>query len=125
MKNRSEVGYTLRRFADDVGIPDILRSYLELEITGNHTEFQVQVNHLRIDLTHSEVEQFNQNHAAEGDIWHLKKHFRKKMVSKKVPMGLWDYGLVHKAGILSRISRGKMGWTGIEEVTGQMPEISE
>ena len=86
-----------------------MRSDLAPEITGKHTDSQVQVQCLRIDLTHSEVEQFNQNHAAEGDIWHLKKHFRKKMVSKKVPMGLWDYGLVHKAGILSRISRGKMG----------------
>ena len=47
------------------------------------------------------------------------------MVSKKVPKCLWDYGLVHHAGILSRIYRGKIGLTGIEEVTGHMPDISE
>ena len=34
---RSEVGDTLRRFADSVWIPDQLRSDLVLEIMGNHT----------------------------------------------------------------------------------------
>ena len=124
-EKRSEVGDTLRRFADDVGIPDRLKSDLAPEITGKHTEFQAQVKRLRIDMTYSEVERSNQNHAAEGEIGHLKRRFRQKMVRKNVPKRLWDYGLVHQAGVLNRIARGKTGRTGIEEVTGQTPDISE
>ena len=46
-------------------------------------------------------------------------------MSKRVPKNLWDYGLVHQDGILTRIDRGKMGRMGIEEVTGKMPDILE
>ena len=46
------------------------------------------------------------------------------MVSKKVPKGPWGYVLVHQACILSRIAIGKTGRTGIDEVTGQAPDIS-
>ena len=49
----SEVGDTLRLFSDDVGIPDILRTYLGPEIPGKHAEFQAQVKHLCIELTRS------------------------------------------------------------------------
>ena len=91
----------------------------------NHTKFQAQVKPLFIDRTHYEVERYNHNHPAEGDIGHPKKHFCQKIVSKKVPKRLWDYGLVQKAGILSRIALGKMVRAGIEEVSGQAPEISE
>ena len=79
---RSEVGDTLRMFADDVRIPDRLRSDLAPEITGKNTEFQAQVKRLRIDMTYTEKERSNQNHAAEQEIGHLKKRFRQKMVTK-------------------------------------------
>ena len=46
------------------------------------------------------------------------------MVSKKVPKRLWDYVLVNQAGILSRITFGKTGRTGVYEVTIQTPDIS-
>ena len=70
-ENLSEVGDILQRFADYVGISDRLRSYLAPDITGKHTEFQVQVKRLCIDLMHSEVEQSNQNHDPEGGIGHM------------------------------------------------------
>jgi hypothetical protein len=47
------------------------------------------------------------------------------MMTKVVPMRLWDYGLVHQAELKSRIARGKDGRTGYEEVTGETPDISE
>ena len=47
------------------------------------------------------------------------------MVSKKVPKRLWYYGLVHQDVILSSIYHEEIGRTGIEEVTGQTPDISE
>ena len=121
---RSEVGDALRQFADNVGILEILKSDLAPEITEKYTEFKAQVNRLFIDLAHSVIGRSNQNHAAEGDIGHLKKSFPKNMVSNKVPKHLWGYGLVHQAGILSRIVRGKIERAAIGGFAGQMPEVS-
>ena len=114
----------LRQFADDVGIFYRLRSDLAPEITVKHTEFQAQVNRLRIDLTHSKVKRYNHNHAAEGDIGYINKLFWKKMLCKKVHKRLWYCGLVHQDGILSRINCGKTRWSGVEEVTRRMLDIS-
>ena len=122
---RLEAGDTLKKFADDHGIPDRLRADLAPEITGKHKEFQAQVKRQKINLTFSEKGRSNQNYAAEAEIGHLKRRFCQKMVSKRVPKRVWDYGLVNQAGIMSRISRGDTGRTGVEEVTGQTPDISE
>ena len=102
------------RFADDVGIPDCLRTDLAPELTGKNTEFQAQAKRLGIDVTHSETERSNQNHAAEREIGELKKQFKQKMISKGAPKRVWDYGFVHQAGIMNRISRGRNGRTGIK-----------
>ena len=64
VKIRKEAGNTLRRSADDVGIPDRLRTDLAPELTRKNTEFQAQAKQLGIDVTHSETERSNQNHAA-------------------------------------------------------------
>ena len=47
------------------------------------------------------------------------------MLQKRVPKRHWDFGLVWRAGIFNRTTRGQSGRTGIEEVTGQTPDISE
>jgi hypothetical protein len=47
------------------------------------------------------------------------------MVTKKVPKRLWDYGLVYQSEIMSRIARTPFGRTGVEQVTGDTPDISE
>ena len=46
------------------------------------------------------------------------------MAKKKVLSHLWDFGLVYESELLSRMARGPDCWTGYEEVTGQMPDIS-
>ena len=74
----------------------------------------------------SEVGRSNQNHAAEREIGELKKRWRSRMLKKKVPTRLWDYGLVYESSILNRIPRGlQQQRTGVEVVTGQTPDISE
>jgi hypothetical protein len=73
----------------------------------------------------SEVGRSNQNHAAEREIGELKKRWRSRMLKKKVPTQLWDYGLVYESSILNRIPRGSQQRTGLEMVTGQTPDISE
>jgi hypothetical protein len=47
------------------------------------------------------------------------------MPKRKVPPRLWDNGLVYETNILNRISCGQQQRTGIEIVTGKMPDISE
>ena len=47
------------------------------------------------------------------------------MTKKVIPKRLWDFGIVYKAELFPRISRGKEKLTGYEEVTGQTPEIGE
>jgi hypothetical protein len=76
-------------------------------------------------LTYAEKCRHNQNHAAEREIRDIKRRWHNKMVSKGAPKRLWDYGVVHQAEIMSRMSRGKTGRTGYEDVTGEMPDISE
>ena len=48
----SEVGDMPRQFADNVEIPDRLRSDLAPEIIGNYIWFKAQLKLLHIDLTH-------------------------------------------------------------------------
>ena len=76
-------------------------------------------------MTHSEAERSNQNHAAEREIGELKKSYKQKMIKKGAPKRVWDYDFFHQAGVLSRLARGRNGRTGIEEVTGNTPDISE
>ena len=82
---------------------------------GKNTEFQAQAQtrKLNVNITHSESEQSNQNHAAEREIGEMKKRYRHKMLRKKVPTRMWDYGFVHQAEVLSWVSIGKTGRTGI------------
>ena len=47
------------------------------------------------------------------------------MTKKVIPKYLWDFGLVYKAELLSRIRIGKDKHTGYKEVTGQIPDIGE
>jgi hypothetical protein len=47
------------------------------------------------------------------------------MITKAVPRRLWDYGLVYESEIMSRMARGPEGRTGMEEITGDSPDISE
>ena len=84
-----------------------------------------EVNRLKVRLKRAEVGRSNQNYAAEREIGELKKRWRNRMVRKKVPKRLWDYGLIYESGILNRIPRGNNGRTGLEIVTGETPDISE
>ena len=74
---RFKAGDTLRRFADDVGITDQVRSNLVPELTGKNTEFQAQAKRLGMNATHSEAEESNKNCAAEREIGKLKKRYKK------------------------------------------------
>ncbi|KAI2495965.1 Reverse transcriptase (RNA-dependent DNA polymerase) [Fragilaria crotonensis] len=84
-----------------------------------------EVNRLKIRLKRSEAGRSNQNYAAEREIGELKKRWRNRMLKRKVPPRLWDYGLVYETNILNRIPRGQQQRTGIVLITGETPDISE
>ena len=124
MKAKSHVGQSLQDFADDIGVMDELVCDGAKEETGPRTEFMKTVRHLRIKLRQTEPYSPWQNDA-ERKIGDVKKRWRHKMVQRNIPQRLWDYGLVYEADIISRIARGPDGRTGIEELTGDTPDISE
>jgi hypothetical protein len=125
MTARSQVGWTLTEFTDDVGIPDTLWSDGAAEMTGRNTEFVKEVTRLKIRRKITERGRSNQNHASEREIGELKKRWRNRMIKKRIPKRVWDYGLVYEAELLKFIPRGKLERTGYEEITGHTPDISE
>ena len=47
------------------------------------------------------------------------------MIKCIAPKRVWDFGMVYESEILSRISRGHDGRTGMERITGDTVDISE
>ena len=122
---KSQTGDALRSFTEDVGIPDTLIADLAGEQSGQHTDFVKQARHLRIRLHHTEKGRKNQNHTAEREIGILKQRWKDRMTARSIPSRLWDYGLVYEAEIISRTCRTNYERTGIEELTGDTPNIAE
>jgi hypothetical protein len=125
MTSCKDAGKSLIDFTDDVGIPERLITDGAMEFTGRHTEFIKEARQMQIMLHTSEQGRKNQNHAAKREIGTLAKRWRLRMTKKKVPKRLWDFGLVYESELLSRMACGSDQRTGYEEVTGQMPDISE
>jgi len=94
-------------------------------MTGRDTEFVREANRLKIRRKITERGRSNQNHASEREIGELKKRWRNRMIKKRIPKRVWDYGLVYEAELLKFIPRGRSDRTGYEEVTGHTPDISE
>jgi hypothetical protein len=102
----AKAGETLADFARDVGVPTDLRADLGSYFTGRDTEFVKESKRLRIKVTYAEKGRHNQNRAAEREIRDLKQRWHNNMVGKRAPKRLWDYGIVHQAELMSRMSRG-------------------
>jgi hypothetical protein len=106
MTSQKEAAESLIDFTDDVGIPETL-------VMDGVTEFT------------AEQGRKNQNHAAEREIGFLLKRRKLRMQKKNVYSQLWDYGLVYKGELITRMSCGDDGRSGYEQVTGETPDISE
>ena len=107
LDSKAKVAQSLTEFAENVDIPDTLLSDGAPEVIGPKTDFMKKVNRLKIRLKRSEAGRSNQNYAAECEIGELKKRWRNRMLRKKAPPRLWDYGLIYKSNILNRIPRGQ------------------
>ena len=107
MASKAQAGQSLVEFTDDVGIPEALVTDGAGGFTGINTEFVKEAQRMRIRLHTTEQGRKNQNHAAESEIGFLSKRWKLQMRKKKVPMELWDFGLVYECKLLSRMARGK------------------
>lgn len=84
MVSKSQVGTSLQEFADDVGVMDQLVVDGASEQTGPKSEFMITVRRLHIRLRSTEPYSPWQNDA-ERKIGEIKKRWRHRMITKKVP----------------------------------------
>jgi hypothetical protein len=125
LKSSEHIAQTLREFVDDVGIPNTLICDLATEQVGTHTPMMKEIRQLRIKLHSAEKGRSIQNHRAELEIREVKRRWKARMVERKVPSRLWDYGIVYVAEILSITARSTTGHPGLEEIKGDTINISE
>ncbi|HSN67533.1 MAG TPA: reverse transcriptase domain-containing protein [Fusibacter sp.] len=113
----------MQQFVEEVGVPAELVYDAASEMAGRDSSFQETARYYKIKCRQTEPATPKQNRA-ESTIRELKAKWKQLMVQNGVPNRLWDYGLVYCAEIMSRTSvAGQV--TGIEEVTGNTPDISE
>ena len=122
---KSHAGDSLRELINDVGIADQIHEDLAAEHTGTNTEFQQQVFKFHIQMHYAEKGRKIQNHRAEREIGILKTRWKNRVAANGVLSRLWDYGLVYESEIISRISRAPNERSGIDQLTGENPDISE
>jgi hypothetical protein len=85
MSARSDSGYSLIEFTDDVGIPERLVYDPAGKFFGQNTEFQKHFSRMQI-ISHSAKQgRKNQNHAAKREIRVLAKQWKNTMKKNKVP----------------------------------------
>ena len=69
-----------------------------------------------------------QQNCAKTVIREVKKRWFCQMVKHNVPKRLWDYGIVWACEIMCFTSNSSFsleGWTPMEQITGETPDISE
>ena len=121
----TDISETLTELCADVRIPEDMMCDLAAAQTGHDTAFQAECRRLKIQLHYSEKKRHAQMGVLDGEVKELKKIWRNKMVQKRVPYRLWDYGLVWIADVRSRTARGRDGRPGLERLLGQTIDISE
>ena len=124
MTSKKEVGDTLGRFLEDVGVPNRLIYDGAPENVGRKSKFQ------RIMQKHQIIghqnEAFTQKYnRAEDGVRELKRRWKQRIIRRRAPKCVWDYGLVWESEILSRMCRNGTTCSGMERITGDTPDISE
>ena len=123
-EKKSQAGLTLDALAEDIGIPQCMIYDGAAEQTGKNSAFQKSIRRLKINGRQTEPYSPWQNRA-EDSIREVKRRWKKRMIKRRVPKRVWDFGLVYEAEILSRVARGKDQRPGIERITGDTCDISE
>jgi hypothetical protein len=125
MKQKSEAGYALAEFIQDIGIPSSLHTDDAKELNMGSWK-KIRLDH-GIKQTQAEPYSPWQNRA-EGSIRELKNHIRRLMAKHNAPRCLWDFCGCYAAEIRCLTAQplySLHGRTAYELVTGDTPDISE
>ena len=124
MKSKSEAGRTLKRLIQDVGIPNKIVSDGAPEQIGPGSEFQklMRTYDIRGHQNEAKTQKYNR---AEDAIRECKRRWKQRIIRRRVPKRVWDFGIVWESEILLRMCRHGNDFTGMERVTGDTPDISE
>jgi hypothetical protein len=125
IKLRLEVGQTLKDFTSDICIMEDLTADQAAEMTGPDTDFVKTARRHQINLRWKEKGRRNQNHMIDREIGILRQKWATRKAAMQIPAELWDYGLTYEAGLLSRMARSNQERCGLEESTGETPDIAE
>ena len=121
------IGYSLRSFISDYGVPKHLTCDGHPSQSGRHTLFQKTIRHHGIKYHVSSPYRPNEN-PAEGSIREVKKRWYRMQSKKNIPDRLSDYGLKYiceTGNLTANTSRYAKGRTPIEIITGETPDLSE
>jgi hypothetical protein len=122
---KSEAGYSLQEFLQDVGIPRHLHTDAAKEMTlGTWSKVCKEAG---IKTSTSEPYSPWQNRT-EVEIRELKRHVRRLMARTKTPTPLWDFCTLYATDLRNRLARPLHqlhGCTPYEMLTGNTPDISE
>ncbi len=124
MKTKGDAGNALRKFIQDVGIPNKLIYDGSKEQCGQGTVFQKTIVKNQIRDHTTEPETPNQNRA-EDSIRECKRRWKQRLIKRRVPKRVWDFGIVWESEILSRMCRHNNTFSGMERITGDTQDISE
>ena len=124
MSTKRHAGKSLRRLIEDVGIPSKIIYDGAKEQVQPGTEFQKTISkyHIKGHQNEAETQKYNR---AEDAIRELKRRWKRRIIKRRVPKRVWDFGIVWEAEIISRICRNAHTSTGIERITGDTPDISK
>ena len=122
--SKAFAGLTLDALTETVGVPNKLIYDGSQEQIGPKSHFQKSMRKHHIQGHQTEPYSQWQNRA-EDSVRELKRRWKRRMIKRRAPKRVWDFGFVYEAEILSRIARGRDGRTGIERLTGDSCDISE
>lgn len=93
MKSKVEAGKTLKKFIQDVGIPNALTTDGSLEQTGINTEFQklIRKYHIKEHQLEAETQKLN---SSEDDVLETTRRWKQRIIKRRFPQRVWEFALV-------------------------------
>ena len=116
-------GLTLDNLTKNIGTPNTIIYDGAPEQVGPNSDFQNKMRKCKI-RRHQCEPYYQWQNRSEDSIRELKRRWKRRMIKRRAPKRVWDFGMVYESEILSRISRGHDGRTGMERITGDTVDIS-
>ena len=105
MRSKNETHIPLNNLVKTVGIPETIFSEGAKEEVGSNSKFTKRIKELNVSTHRSEPYSQWQNRC-ENIIGKVKVRWKRRMVRRRVPSRLWDYGLIYETKVMSRMASG-------------------